>query len=89
MEVHIWRGGCDIEALEEIARPYNLKLLFDTAHAFGCSYQGQIRGNFGNAEVFSFNATKFCNSFEGGAIVTNDLELAHKIRLMKNFGFRN
>ena len=87
MGVHLWGRGCDVEALEEIARRYNLKLLFDAAHAFGCSYKGQMIGNFGDAEVFSFNATKFCNSFEGGAIVTNDSELAKKIRLMKNFGF--
>ncbi len=87
MGVHLWGRGCDIEALEEISHRYNLKLLFDAAHAFGCSYQGQMIGNFGKAEVFSFSPTKFCNSFEGGAIVTNDSELANKIRLMKNFGF--
>ncbi|AFY53896.1 putative PLP-dependent enzyme possibly involved in cell wall biogenesis [Rivularia sp. PCC 7116] len=87
--VHLWGRGCDVEALAEIAKRYNLKLLFDAAHAFSCSYQGQMIGNFGNVEVFSFNATKFCNSFEGGAIVTNDSELANKIRLMKNFGFSN
>ncbi len=87
MGVHLWGRGCNVEALEEIARRYNLKLLFDAAHAFGCSYKGQAIGNFGNAEVFSFHATKFCNSFEGGAIVTNDSELANKIRKMKNYGF--
>ena len=85
--VHLWGRGCDVEALEDIARRYNLKLLFDAAHAFGCSHQQKMIGNFGDVEVFSFNATKFCNSFEGGAIVTNDSELAKKIRLMKNFGF--
>ena len=85
--VHLWGRGCDVEALEEIARRHNLKLLFDAAHAFGCSYKGKMIGNFGDAEVFSFNATKFCNSFEGGVIVTNNSELAKKIRLMKNFGF--
>ena len=89
MGVHLWGRGCEIEALEEIARRHNLKLLFDAAHAFGCSYKGQAIGNFGDAEVFSFSATKFCNSFEGGAIVTNNSELANKIRLMKNFGFSN
>ncbi len=87
MGVHLWGRGCNVEALEEIARRYNLKLLFDAAHALGCSYKGQMIGSFGNAEVFSFHATKFCNSFEGGAIVTNDSELANKIRKMKNFGF--
>ena len=61
--------------------------MFDAAHAFGCSHQGRMVGGFGSVEVFSFHATKFLNSFEGGAIVTNDEELATKIRLMTNFGF--
>jgi len=86
--VHTWGQPCDIEALTQIARRRNLTLLFDAAHAFGCSYRGEMIGNFGAAEVFSFHATKFFNTFEGGAIVTNDAELAAKIRLMKNFGFQ-
>jgi dTDP-4-amino-4,6-dideoxygalactose transaminase len=85
--VHVWGQPCDIETLTEIARKHNLKLMFDASHAFGCSYRGRAIGNFGEAEVFSFHATKFINSFEGGAIVTNNDELADKIRLMKNFGF--
>lgn len=85
--VHVWGQPCDVEALTEIARKHNLKLMFDASHAFGCSYKGQMIGNFGEAEVFSFHATKFFNTFEGGAIVTNNDELAAKIRLMKNFGF--
>jgi dTDP-4-amino-4,6-dideoxygalactose transaminase len=85
--VHVWGRPCDIEALEYTAKRNNLKLLFDSAHAFGCSYKGRMIGNFGNAEVFSLHATKFLNTFEGGAVATNDDELASKIRLMKNFGF--
>ena len=85
--VHLWGRPCDVEALAEIAQRRNLKLLYDAAHAFGCSYQGRMIGNFGDAEVFSFHATKFFNSLEGGAIVTNDDQLAIKARLMKNFGF--
>jgi dTDP-4-amino-4,6-dideoxygalactose transaminase len=73
--------------LSEIAQCRKLKLLFDASHALGCTYHSRKIGNFGNAEVFSFHATKFLNSFEGGAIATNDDELAAKIRLMKNFGF--
>src|SRR5882724_336712 len=86
--VHLWGRGCDVEALAAIARRRNLKLLFDAAHAFGCTHRGKMIGGFGDAEVFSFHATKFLNSFEGGAVVTNDDELARKVRLMKNFGFR-
>ncbi|MEM9923098.1 MAG: DegT/DnrJ/EryC1/StrS family aminotransferase [Cyanobacteria bacterium P01_D01_bin.50] len=85
--VDLWGWGCDVKTFEEIARRYNLKLLFDANHAFGCSDQGQMIGNFGNAEVFSFNVIRFCNSFEGGEIVTNDSELANRICLMKNVGF--
>jgi dTDP-4-amino-4,6-dideoxygalactose transaminase len=85
--VHLWGRPCNVEALSDIAHRNNLKLLFDAAHAFCCSYKGAMIGNFGNAEVFSFHATKFFNTFEGGAIVTNDDELAEKFRLMRNFGF--
>jgi dTDP-4-amino-4,6-dideoxygalactose transaminase len=85
--VHTWGQPCDIEALTQIARRRNLTLLFDASHAFGCSYRGRMIGSFGAAEVFSFHATKFFNTFEGGAIATNDDDLAAKIRLMKNFGF--
>jgi dTDP-4-amino-4,6-dideoxygalactose transaminase len=87
MGVHLWGRPCNIEALSKITRDHNLKLIFDASHAFGCSFKGQMLGNFGDAEVFSFHATKFLNAFEGGAIVTNNDELAAKIRLMKNFGF--
>lgn len=85
--VHLWGQPCDVDALTDIASRHNLRLLFDAAHAFGCSYSGRMIGNFGDAEVFSFHATKFLNSLEGGAVTTNDDELAAKIRLMKNFGF--
>jgi dTDP-4-amino-4,6-dideoxygalactose transaminase len=85
--VHVWGRPCDVEALQAIAQEHNLKLLYDAAHAFGCACQGQMIGHFGEAEVFSFHATKFFNTFEGGAVATNNDELAAKIRLMKNFGF--
>ncbi|MCX5829842.1 MAG: aminotransferase class I/II-fold pyridoxal phosphate-dependent enzyme [Deltaproteobacteria bacterium] len=85
--VHIWGRPCDVEALSDLAQKHKLKLLFDAAHAFGCSYNGRMIGNFGSAEVFSFHATKFFNTMEGGAVVTNDDDLARKMRLMKNFGF--
>jgi dTDP-4-amino-4,6-dideoxygalactose transaminase len=85
--VHVWGRPCDVERLERIAQDRRLGLLFDAAHAFACSHNGRMVGSFGNAEVFSFHATKFVNTFEGGAVVTNDSELAARIRLMKNFGF--
>ena len=85
--VHLWGRPCNIDALTKIAEKHSLKLIFDAAHAVGCSYKGRMIGCFGNAEVFSFHATKFINSFEGGAVTTNDNHLAEKIHLMKNFGF--
>ncbi len=85
--VHLWGRPCDVDALSEVARDHDLRLLFDAAHGFGCSYKGRMIGNFGDTEVFSFHATKFFNTFEGGAVVTNDDELAARIHLMKNFGF--
>jgi dTDP-4-amino-4,6-dideoxygalactose transaminase len=85
--VHLWGRPAAVEQLEEIAKRRNLKLMFDASHAFGCSHNGRSIGSFGDAEVFSFHATKFLNTLEGGAITTNDDELASRIRLMKNFGF--
>jgi dTDP-4-amino-4,6-dideoxygalactose transaminase len=85
--VHVWGVPCDIEALTEIAQRRGLHLMFDAAHAFGCSYRGQMIGSFGEAEVFSFHATKFLNSFEGGAVCTNNDQLAERMRFMRNFGF--
>lgn len=85
--VHTWGRPCDTERLEQIANEHGLKLLFDAAHAFACSHRGRMIGSFGNAEVYSFHATKFVNTFEGGAVATNDPDLASQIRLMRNFGF--
>ena len=69
-----------------IARRSNLQLMFDAAHAFGCSYKGTSIGGFGRCEVLSFHATKFFNTFEGGAVFTNDDFLAEKMGLMRNLG---
>lgn len=85
--VHVWGRACDIEELSGIAQKHHLHLFFDAAHAFACSHQRRMIGGFGAAEVFSFHATKFFNSFEGGAITTNDDELAARLRSMRNFGF--
>jgi dTDP-4-amino-4,6-dideoxygalactose transaminase len=85
--VHLWGLPCDVEKLAVLARRAQIPLLFDAAHAFGVSHRGIMVGNFGNAEVFSFHATKLFHTFEGGALVTNDDELATQIRRMRNFGF--
>jgi dTDP-4-amino-4,6-dideoxygalactose transaminase len=85
--VHLWGRAAPVDELQAIADEHCLKLMFDAAHAFGCSYKGQTIGRFGACEVLSFHATKFFNTFEGGAVVTNDDELAETMRLMRNFGF--
>ncbi|HMP08563.1 MAG TPA: DegT/DnrJ/EryC1/StrS family aminotransferase, partial [Lacipirellulaceae bacterium] len=86
--VHAWGQPCDVEALEELARRRGLKLLLDAAHAWGCSHRGRMIGNFGDAEVFSFHATKFVCAGEGGAIATNDDDLAARLRRLRNFGLQ-
>lgn len=85
--VHLWGRPASVEALQAIADEHGLQLMFDAAHAFGCSHGNRMIGNFGRAEVLSFHATKFFNTFEGGAVVTNEGELAETMRLMRNFGF--
>ena len=85
--VHMWGKTCDVEGLAEIAKRRNIPLLLDAAHAFGSKRNGVPVGANGDAEVFSFHATKFVNAFEGGAITTNNADLANKLRLMRNFGF--
>ncbi len=87
--VHLWGRPCFVSAITHVAHKHDLRFLFDAAHAFGCSYRGKMIGGFGNAEVFSFHATKFVNGFEGGAICTNDDALAERARAMVNFGYQD
>ena len=61
--VHAWGIPCDVEAIQDIALRHDLKVMYDAAHAFGCSHGGRMIGSFGEAEVFSFHATKFVNTF--------------------------
>ena len=85
--VHVWGAPCDVDALEEIAARRGVALVFDAAHALGCSHRDRPIGGRGNAEVLSFHATKVASAGEGGAVTTNDPELARRVRLMRNFGF--
>lgn len=86
--VHLWGNACDVDALQEVADRRGLKLMFDASHAFACSHRGTMIGGFGAAESLSFHATNFFNTFEGGAVLTHDGDLAEKMRLMRNFGFK-
>jgi dTDP-4-amino-4,6-dideoxygalactose transaminase len=85
--VHVWGRACDIEELEKVSHRYGVALLFDAAPAFDSTYRGRKLGNFGWAETMSFHATKVLTTFEGGAILTNDDELAEIARPMTRFGF--
>jgi dTDP-4-amino-4,6-dideoxygalactose transaminase len=87
--VHVWGRPCDVEALQEIAHRRGIALFFDAAPAFDCSHRGIKIGRFGVAEVVSFHATKVLNTFEGGAILTDDDELAERTRRMTRFGFQD
>lgn len=84
--VHLWGNPCDTEGLEELASRVQVPLVFDAAHGFGSRSGGVPLGGHGDAEVFSFHATKFLNALEGGAVTTNDGALAKRVRLQRNFG---
>ncbi len=87
MPVHCYGNPCDVDAIERIADKYNLKVIYDAAHAFGAKYQGGSLLNHGDLSVLSFHATKVFNTFEGGAIVCQDLKTKQRIDRLKNFGF--
>ncbi len=87
LPVHVYGNPCEVEAIQKIATKYKLKVIYDAAHAFAvCNGSGSILNN-GDLSVLSFHATKVFNTFEGGAIVSPNLELKHKIDQLKNFGF--
>ncbi len=87
LAVHLWGRPAAVDRLQEIADRHGLSLMFDAAHAFDSALGQRRVGGFGDLEIFSFHATKFLNTAEGGAVVTNDDDLAERVRLMQNFGF--
>ena len=86
MPVHCYGNPCDVDAIELIARKYNLKVIYDAAHAFGVECHCGSVLNHGDLSVLSFHATKVFNTFEGGAIVSPNLEMKTQIDYLKNFG---
>lgn len=87
MPVHCYGHPCDVEAIQKIADNYNLKLIYDAAHAFGVEDNGGSILRHGDLSVISFHATKVFNTFEGGAIVCHDAKTKQRIDHLKNFGF--
>lgn len=84
--VHVYGNLCDVEAIDEIAKKHSLKVIYDAAHAFGVKYKDIGVGNFGDASMFSFHATKVFNTIEGGAIAFHDKKYCEKLHELKNFG---
>lgn len=87
--VHVYGNVCDVEAIEEIARKHNLKVIYDAAHSFGETYKGRGIGSFGDVSIFSFHATKVFNTIEGGAACYNNSEFGKRLYQLKNFGIKN
>ena len=87
LPVHCYGRPCDVEAIERIADIYGLKVIYDAAHAFGVSYKNQSVLRHGDLSILSFHSTKVFNTFEGGAIVSQDAKTKQRIDYLKNFGF--
>lgn len=89
MPVHVYGVPCDVERIQEIADKYNLKVIYDAAHAFGVRINGNSVLNYGEMSTLSFHATKVYNTVEGGALVCHSKEMKQKIDYLKNFGFED
>lgn len=87
MPVHCYGHPCDVDAIQKIADNYNLKVIYDAAHAFGVQDAGGSILRHGDLSVLSFHATKVFNTFEGGAIVCPDAKTKLRIDQLKNFGY--
>ena len=86
MPVHCYGHPCEVEAIQKIADTYNLKVIYDAAHAFGVQCHGGSVLNYGDLSVLSFHATKVFTTFEGGAMVCPDAKTKVRIDQLKNFG---
>lgn len=87
LATHVYGNPCDVEAIELIARKYNLKVIYDAAHAFGVQVNGRSIFEYGDISTCSLHATKLYHSVEGGLVITQDPDLLKKLAYMRNFGF--
>ena len=87
--VHVYGFPCDVYKIEKIAKKYNLKVIYDAAHAFSTEIDGKGIGTFGDISMFSFHATKLFNTVEGGCLTYNNPDLVNKIYNLRNFGIRS
>jgi dTDP-4-amino-4,6-dideoxygalactose transaminase len=86
LPVHVYGNVCNIKEIQRIADKYSLKVIYDAAHTFGVTIDGIGIGNYGDASMFSFHATKVFNTIEGGALTYKDPDLIQKLNDIKNFG---
>lgn len=86
LATHVFGNPCDIDAIESIAKKYNLKVIYDAAHCFGVKYKGRSIFEYGDISTASFHATKVFHTVEGGALISNNKELIVKMVSMRNFG---
>jgi dTDP-4-amino-4,6-dideoxygalactose transaminase len=86
LATHVFGNPCHVEAIEKIAKKHNLYVIYDAAHCFGVTYNGNSIFNYGDVSTCSFHATKIFHSGEGGAMFCNDDKLFHKLYYSHNFG---
>ncbi len=89
LPVHVYGNPCDVLKIQELADTYNLKVVYDAAHAFGVKYKDTSLLNYGDLSILSFHATKVFNTMEGGAIISHDEKTKKRIDYLKNFGFKD
>lgn len=88
LATHVFGNPCNIEAIDKIAKKHNLKVIYDAAHCFGTTYNGQSVLNYGDVSTLSFHATKLYHTVEGGAVITTSSELTYRLSKLRNFGFK-
>ena len=89
MPVHVYGNVCDVQRIEQIAKSYGLKVIYDAAHTFGAKYKGVSTATFGDVSCFSFHATKVFHTIEGGAACYRDPEIGRRLSKLRNFGIRD
>jgi dTDP-4-amino-4,6-dideoxygalactose transaminase len=89
LAVHVYGNPCDVDNLKNIADRHNLKLIYDAAHAFAVEYNDSSILDFGDASTLSFHATKVFNTIEGGAVISKDIDVFEKLKLMRNHGIKS
>lgn len=89
LPVHVYGNMCNVKAIDEVAEKHHLKVIYDAAHAFGVTYDGQGAASFGDASMLSFHATKVFNTIEGGAVCYKNKKIGEKLYQLKNFGIQS